>query len=92
MRKVRVRVVLSGRVQGVFFRESTRREALELGVCGYVRNLPDGRVEAVFEGDEPAVQQAIRFVCVGPPLARVVDPQIMAEPWESEFDDFRIAR
>jgi acylphosphatase len=62
---------VSGRVQGVWFRESTRRRAEELGVVGWVRNLPDGRVEALFEGAATAVAAAVEFVRRGPPLARV---------------------
>lgn len=67
----RARVLVSGRVQGVWFRESTRRRAEELGVAGWVRNLPDGRVEALFEGDPAAVEAAVAFMGQGPPSARV---------------------
>jgi acylphosphatase len=72
------RVLVSGRVQGVWFRESTRREASALGLSGWVRNLPDGRVEAHFEGDEAAVEAAIAFVRCGPEHARVSD--VVVEP------------
>jgi acylphosphatase len=72
------RVLVSGRVQGVWFRESTRREASALGLSGWVRNLPDGRVEAHFEGDEVAVEAAIAFVRRGPEHARVSD--VVVEP------------
>jgi acylphosphatase len=68
---LRARVVVAGRVQGVWFRESTRRRAEELGLAGWVRNLSDGRVEALFEGPDDCVRAAIAFVKVGPPLARV---------------------
>jgi acylphosphatase len=73
-------VFVSGRVQGVWFRESTRRCADELGLCGFVRNLPDGRVEAVFEGDECAVRAALDFVRVGPEHARVSDVEVDEQP------------
>lgn len=71
MTKMRARVLVSGRVQGVWFRASTRRRAEELGVSGWVRNLPDGRVEAEFVGEEQAVRDALSFVAVGPEHARV---------------------
>ena len=64
-------VLIQGRVQGVYFRDSTRRVAESLGLSGYVRNLSDGRVEARFEGDQQAVQKALDFVASGPPQARV---------------------
>ena len=66
-----LRAVVSGRVQGVLFRESTRQCAEELGVRGYVRNLPDGRVEAILTGDALAVAAALEFLRDGPPMARV---------------------
>ena len=75
----RTRVVVSGRVQGVWFRESTRRRAEELGVTGWVRNLPDGRVEACFEGATAAVEAAVAFVRRGPPLARVDEASVEEE-------------
>ena len=71
MKRVRTRVIVSGRVQGVWFRESTRRRASKLGLSGWVRNLPDGRVEAEFDGDAEAVEAALGFVAEGPPHARV---------------------
>ena len=67
----RVRVLISGRVQGVWFRESTRRRADELGLAGWVRNRPDGCVEACFDGNEGAVFEALAFVRRGPPSAQV---------------------
>ena len=67
----RRRVVVQGHVQGVFFRETTRRRALTAGVAGWVRNLPDGGVEAVFEGERDAVDGLVAFVREGPRGARV---------------------
>ncbi|NOZ59153.1 MAG: acylphosphatase, partial [Euryarchaeota archaeon] len=64
-------VFISGRVQGVFYREYTRRKAQELGVKGWVRNLPDGRVEAVFEGEDRAVDEMVRWCWEGSPYASV---------------------
>ena len=72
--------MVSGRVQGVWFREATRRRAEELGVAGWVRNLPDGRVGAVFEGAPAAVEAAVAFVRHGPPLARVDEASVEEEP------------
>lgn len=64
--EARVRVLADGRVQGVFFRDSTRREAQRLGLTGWVRNRPDGRVEAEFQGPRDAVDQAVAFCRQGP--------------------------
>jgi acylphosphatase len=66
-----VRLLISGRVQGVFFRDSTRRAAVAAGVRGWVRNLPDGRVEAVLQGDRAAVGAVIDWSRQGPPAAHV---------------------
>jgi len=67
----RTRVVIDGRVQGVFFRVSCAREARERGVSGWVRNLPGGGVEAVFEGPQAHVDELITWCRTGPPGARV---------------------
>lgn len=80
VRRARVRV--RGRVQGVFFRESTRRAALEAGVAGYVRNMPDGSVEAAFEGAPDAVGRLLAFACTGPPDAEVDEVEVADEPPE----------
>ena len=68
---VRRRVVVSGRVQGVFFRDTCRREAQRAGVAGFVRNLSDGRVEVCFEGSEDAVGRMVEWCRHGPPYAVV---------------------
>ena len=68
---IRYRVLVSGRVQGVYFRDACRRRALEHGVSGWVRNLPDGRVEAVFEGPDAAVEAMVDWCRKGPAHARV---------------------
>lgn len=80
VRRARVRV--RGRVQGVFFRESTRRAALEAGVAGYVRNMPDGSVEAAFEGAPDAVERLLAFARTGPPDAEVNEFEVADEPPE----------
>jgi acylphosphatase len=76
---VRYRVLVSGRVQGVYFRDACRRRALEHGVNGWVRNLPDGRVEAVFEGPADGVHRLLEWMRHGPDLAVVVDIAAQAE-------------
>jgi len=83
----RVHVFISGRVQGVWFRASTKKVAEELGLKGWVRNLPDGRVEAVFEGDPKAITKALEWCHQGPPGAVVTAVEIKEEPVEglSEF-------
>jgi acylphosphatase len=86
---MRRRVVVTGRVQGVFFRDSLRRMASELGVRGWVRNRSDGAVEAVFEGDAAAVERMLEFSRRGPPGARVESTEIFEERPE-ELPDFRI--
>jgi acylphosphatase len=68
---IRRRVVVHGLVQGVFFRDSTRRLAEREGVAGWVRNRADGAVEAVFEGEPAAVERLVRFACEGPRGAQV---------------------
>jgi acylphosphatase len=65
------RFLVSGKVQGVFFRASTREQALKLGLRGYAKNLPDGRVEVLAEGDERALDALERWLHVGPPMARI---------------------
>ena len=79
MPPVRRRVIAHGRVQGVFFRDSTRREAAAAGVSGWVANRPDGTVEAVFEGEEPAVERLVGFCRRGPGHARVTDLDVHTE-------------
>jgi acylphosphatase len=88
--KVRVHVFVSGNVQGVFFRSETKHEARLRGVKGWVRNLPNGRVEAVFEGEEEAVKELIEFCKRGPPGARVVKVDVKWENYKGEFRNFEI--
>jgi acylphosphatase len=76
---VRKRVVVHGRVQGVFFRDTTRRQASSRGVAGWVCNRPDGAVEAVFEGEPDAVESLVRFASEGPRGADVADVSVSDE-------------
>lgn len=80
---IRRRVSVRGHVQGVFFRETTRRRALAEGAAGWVRNLPDGSVEAVFEGERDAVERLISFVREGPRGSRVHWVDVTAEDPEA---------
>ena len=77
-------VSVTGRVQGVFFRAWMQGQANELGVTGWVRNCPDGRVDAHIEGEEAAVSQLIERLRRGPPSARVEDVRL----WDVELFDF----
>ncbi|CAN5353035.1 acylphosphatase [soil metagenome] len=76
---IRRRVIVHGRVQGVFFRDSTKRQAQQRGVKGWVTNRPDGRVEAVFEGDDDAVERLVAFTREGPRGAQVDRVEVSAE-------------
>ena len=90
MTKVRAHVLVSGRVQGVFFRYETRKRAREKGVTGWVRNTLDGRVEAIFEGEKENVDYMIEFCRRGPPAARVTKVEVRWEPYKGEFREFQI--
>ncbi len=79
---VRKRVLVSGEVQGVFFRDQCRRIAGQQGVAGWVRNLPDGRVEAIFEGDPDSVERLVHWAHHGPSRARVTAVDVRDEPVE----------
>ncbi len=86
----RVHVWVNGRVQGVYFRDATRDAAIRYGVAGWVRNLPDGRVEAVFEGEHSAVEKVVGFCRKGPNKARVDGIEVVDEEFGEEFQDFQI--
>jgi acylphosphatase len=86
----RAHVLVSGYVQGVLFRSKTHGEAERRNVKGWVRNLPDGRVEAVFEGEEEAVKALVEFCRRGPPGAKVTNVDVEWENYEGRFGDFRI--
>ena len=86
------RFVISGRVQGVGFRWFARDVAVREGVTGYVRNLPDGRVEALVEGDAESVTRVERLLRQGPPGARVQAVNAISEEPGGAYDDFSIER
>jgi acylphosphatase len=91
MAKSRVHVLVEGRVQGVFFRYETRKQARERDVTGWVKNLYDGRVEAVFEGEEEDVGQVVNWCSIGPPGAWVKRVETRKENYQEEFKEFSIA-
>ncbi len=86
----RAHIWVSGRVQGVWYRATARDVARRLGLTGWVRNLPDGRVEIVAEGDKEALNEFIKWCWEGPPLARVDDVKVVWEPYTGEFDTFYV--
>ncbi len=90
MAKVRAHIFVSGRVQGVFFRSETQHEANRRNVSGWVRNLPDRRVEAVFEGERDDVERLIEFCRRGPPGARVTRVEVRWERYTGELRGFRV--
>ena len=89
--RVRAEIVVKGRVQGVFFRASAQQEGLHLGLTGEVRNLPDGCVEAIVEGDKRAVDDFIAWCRRGPPSARVEDVEVKLGTPRGDFRTFRVA-
>jgi len=89
MRMARAHIVIQDLVQGVYFRASTVEVARTNGVCGWVRNTPEGTVEAVLEGDEDSVKRVIEWCRTGPPMARVDDVKVAWGKYRDEFDDFQ---
>lgn len=90
MKKTRAHVTIEGRVQGVCFRMETQRAASVRNLAGWVRNLPDGRVEAVFEGADADVKSMLKWCDAGPPLARVDGTIVDWEPFVGDSSAFRI--
>jgi acylphosphatase len=88
--KARAHVIVSGRVQGVFFRDHTRRWADSLGLLGWVKNLWDGRVEVLVEGEKASIESLIAQLRQGPPLAQVKNVEVTWEEFKDEFCDFRM--
>jgi acylphosphatase len=90
MAKKRVHIYVSGQVQGVYYRQHTAAMARELRVEGWVRNLTDGRVEAVFEGEENAVNALVRWCKKGPEYATVTRVEVEVERYTGNFHDFSV--
>jgi acylphosphatase len=86
----RAHIWISGKVQGVFYRDNTQRWASSLGLSGWVKNLPDGRVEVLVEGEKDSIESLERKLKEGPPLSRVDDVQTEWEEYRGEFFNFRI--
>jgi len=86
----RAHVYVSGQVQGVFFRDSTQEKAEQLGLTGWVKNLPDGRVEALFEGPSESVRGMIRWCKQGPPPATVEDVDTEFEAPQGDLKGFEV--
>jgi acylphosphatase len=87
---IRAHLVISGEVQGVFFRANTRDKAVELGLKGWVRNLMDGKVEVVAEGEKEKIEKLIEFCREGPLGARVKNIEIKREKPKNEFEGFEV--
>ena len=91
MATIRVHLLVSGRVQGVYYRASAQQEAQRLGLQGWVKNLPTGQVEALAEGDAQKVDAFIAWCHRGPPHARVDDVQVIRETPTGGFTGFVVA-
>ncbi len=86
----RVHVLITGRVQGVWFRSNTKQKADKLGITGWVRNTTDGNVEAVFEGFDKRIEEMIDWCKTGPPLAKVENVKIEKQDPKNNYDKFSI--
>ncbi len=90
MQYFRIHIFISGKVQGVYFRQNTFYKAQELNIMGWVRNLQDGRVEAVLEGETENINKLLDWCNDGPENAIVTKIEIMDEPYRNEFSNFQI--
>ncbi len=88
--KIRAHIFVSGEVQGVFFRENTRKKAEKLGVFGWVKNLKDGRVEAVLEGNRERIEEIVQWARKGPIWAKIDGLEAIWENYQGEFKGFEI--
>jgi len=88
--QLNARVIIRGRVQGVFFRMETKRTADKSGVCGWVKNLNDGTVEALFEGERADVEAVLNWCKKGPPLSSVAGVDIEWGPFSGRFKRFEV--
>jgi acylphosphatase len=88
--KVRVHIFVSGKVQGVFFRSNTQKKAKDLNISGWVRNLPNGRVEMILEGKREKIQELIEWTKKGPSFSKVDNVEIEWQEYIGEFKNFDI--
>ena len=88
--KIRVHIFVSGKVQGVFFRENAKKKAEKLAVQGWIKNLRDGRVEAVFEGHRKNIEEMVDWARKGPIWAKIDDFSLVWEDYQGEFKQFEI--
>ena len=91
MDTIRAHLIIEGRVQGVWFRDSTRNEATRLNCTGWVKNCFDGSVELVAEGSQEEVEKLIEWCHHGPPAARITRVHEIKEDYTGDFDSFRIS-
>ena len=90
MEKARAHIFVLGKVQGVFFRAETQEKAQKLGLAGWAKNLSDGRLEAVFEGEKAKVEEILKWAKKGPPGAIVRDLELVWEDYRGEFNSFEV--
>ncbi|MFQ6107333.1 MAG: acylphosphatase [Thermoplasmata archaeon] len=88
--KSRAHIFFHGRVQGVFFRANTESKARELGLVGWVRNLPDGTVESVFEGPRETIEKIVEWCKTSQPYAKVTEARVEWEDFRGEFSSFEV--
>jgi len=88
--KTSAHLIISGKVQGVWFRASTKQKAEQLGIAGWVKNTDNGRVEALIEGDEKQIQDMIKWCHQGPPLSRVKKVEVKNIDSTNGFNGFEI--
>jgi len=89
---LRVHLLVSGKVQGVFFRLNTKNKAEELGIFGWVKNLSDGKVEILVEGEKERIEELIKWVKKGPLFAKVKELEVEQREFKGEFNFFEIKR
>lgn len=89
-KKVRAQILVSGLVQMVFFRSYTQQKAQEFGLTGWVKNLSDGRVEALFEGNRENIEKMIEWAKKGPPNAQVDGCEVNWQEYKGEFNNFQV--
>ena len=87
---IRNHIFVSGKVQGVLFRDRTRRKARQIGVQGWVKNLPDNRVEMLLEGEKEKIQELIEWIKSEPFLVRVDNLEVKLEKYQNEFNNFEV--